>query len=388
MTAMHDDMLNDDLLNDDLLGDEILDDAELAGAERFADALDRIEAGAEAGLDPREDPTLTTLMVLTEELHDTEQRATATPRYASYRTRSRDYLLHRLERERAAAAAAALHEQERARAAQREDGSIWGIPFLRWNVLTPIASAAAAAVVVLAVVVATDTGAVAPVTPDQVTAIEAPAAPAPVPDAQPAADAQPATPDPAPEARTVAFRPSHGPPAENVTDLIIGASMPRTSTAVGATEAIAAIRAIAAIAVPDEAPPAAAPAPVTTPASAPQFVVNPQPQRTAPRTIPEQLTHIDRLLGELTVSVERRAPVPASLLREIAESIAAVAYRIESSPDGVSPEQVATYIRAAADGRILLAAANTAPADGAALDAARRVALDGGLAAATYFKNR
>ena len=219
MTDMHDDMLNDDLL-----GDEILDDAELAGAERFADALDRIEAGAEAGLDPREDPTLTTLMVLTEELHDTEQRATATPRYASYRTRSRDYLLHRLERERAAAAAAAQHEQERARAAQREDGSIWGIPFLRWNVLTPIASAAAAAVVVLAVVVATDTGAVAPVTPDQVAAIEAPAAP-PAPDAQPAAGAQPATPDPAPapEARTVAFRPSHGPPAENVTDLITAA---------------------------------------------------------------------------------------------------------------------------------------------------------------------
>ena len=378
MTDMHDDMLNDDLL-----GDEILDDAELAGAERFADALDRIEAGAEAGLDPREDPTLTALMVLTEELHDTEQRATATPRYASYRTRSRDYLLHRLERERAAAAAAAQHEQERARAAQREDGSIWGIPFLRWNVLTPIASAAAAAVVVLAVVVATDTGAVAPVTPDQVAAIEAPAAPAPAPDAQPAADAQPATPDPAPEARTVAFRPSHGPPAENVTDLITAASMPRTSAAVAPPEAI---RAIAAIAVPDEAPPAAAPAPVTTPASALQFVANPRPQRATPRTLPDQLTYIETLLGELTVNVERKAPVPASLLREITESIAVVAYHIESRPDEVTSAQVVAYIHAAADGRVLLAAAVAEETGVTALSAARSVAQAGVDTASWYLK--
>ena len=375
MTDMHDDMLNDDLL-----GDEILDDAELAGAERFADALDRIEAGAEADLDPREDPTLTTLMVLTEELHDTEQRATATPRYASYRTRSRDYLLHRLERERAAAAAAAQHEQERARAAQREDGSIWGIPFLRWNVLTPIASAAAAAVAVLAVVIATDTGAVAPVTPDQVAAIETPAAPAPVPDAQPAADAQPATPDPAPEARTVAFRPSHGPPAENVTDLISAASMPRTSAAVAPPEATEAI------AVPDEVPPAPAPPSVTPPANTLQFVANPQPQRATPRTLPDQLTYIETLLGELTVNVERKAPVPASLLREITESIAVVAYHIESRPDEVTSAQVVAYIHAAADGRVLLAAAVAEETGVTALSAARSVAQAGVDTASWYLK--
>ena len=375
MTDMHDDMLNDDLL-----GDEILDDAELAGAERFADALDRIEAGAEAGLDPREDPTLTALMVLTEELHDTEQRATATPRYASYRTRSRDYLLHRLERERAAAAAAAQHEQERARAAQREDGSIWGIPFLRWNVLTPIASAAAAAVAVLAVVVATDTGAVAPVTPDQVAAIEAPAVPAPAPDAQPAAGAQPATPDPAPEARTVAFRPSHGPPAENVTDLITAAATPRTSAAVAPPEATEAI------AVPDEVPPAPAPPSVTPPANTLQFVANPQPQRATPRTLPDQLTYIETLLGELTVNVERKAPVPASLLREITESIAVVAYHIESRPDEVTSAQVVAYIHAAADGRVLLAAAVAEETGVTALSAARSVAQAGVDTASWYLK--
>ena len=374
MTDMHDDMLNDDML-----GDEILDDAELAGAERFADALDRIEAGAEAGLDPREDPTLTALMVLTEELHDTEQRATATPRYASYRTRSRDYLLHRLERERAAAAAAAQHEQERARAAQREDGSIWGIPFLRWNVLTPIASAAAAAVAVLAVVIATDTGAVAPVTPDQA-AIEAPAAPVPAPDAQPAAGAQPATPAPAPEARTVAFRPSHGPPAENVTDLITTAATPPTSAAVAPPEATEAI------AVPDEVPPAPAPPSVTPPANTLQFVANPQPQRATPRTLPDQLTYIETLLGELTVNVERKAPVPASLLREITESIAVVAYHIESRPDEVTSAQVVAYIHAAADGRVLLAAAVAEETGVTALSAARSVAQAGVDTASWYLK--
>ena len=80
-------------------------------------------------------------------------------------------------------------------------------------------------------------------------------------------------------------------------------------------------------------------------------------QRATPRTLPDQLTYIDTLLGELTTKVERDQPVPVQLLREIAESIAAVAYHIESRPNEVTSAQVVAYIHAAADGRVLLAAA-------------------------------
>ena len=80
--------------------------------------------------------------------------------------------------------------------------------------------------------------------------------------------------------------------------------------------------------------------------------------------------------------------MPAQLLREITESIAAVAYRIESRPDEVTHAQVVAYIHAAADGRFLLAAAVADEADEAALNAARRVAQDGVVVAGWYFKYR
>ena len=86
--------------------------------------------------------------------------------------------------------------------------------------------------------------------------------------------------------------------------------------------------------------------------------------------------------------MERRERVPARLLREITESIAAVAYRIESSPDEVTSAQVVAYINAAADGRVLLAAAVADEADEAALNAARRVAQDGVVVASWHIKYR
>ena len=159
---------------DNPLGEEILDEIELADAERFADALDRIDAGGEPDLDPREDPTLTALAVLTEDLHEVELRATSTPRYASYRARSRDYLLHRIERERMALAAA--HAASDRRPDRREEPSRgWGIPFLRLNVLSHFATAAAAAVVVLAFVVMAGGGNTPAPTPEQVAAVDTPA---------------------------------------------------------------------------------------------------------------------------------------------------------------------------------------------------------------------
>ena len=341
---------------DNPLGEEILDEIELADAERFADALDRIDAGGEPDLDPREDPTLTALAVLTEDLHEVELRATSTPRYASYRARSRNYLLHRIERERMALAAA--HAASDRRPDRREEPSRgWGIPFLRLNVLSHFATAAAAAVVVLAFVVMAGGGNTPAPTPQQVATVDTPAT---QPVADDADDAQDTTPPAATQPDTAArFQSSGELPGEQAVT-----PGPAPST-VGAT--------------PDAVTPDA-----VTPSStvAVAFLT----QRATPRTLPDQLTYIDTLLGELTTKVERDQPVPVQLLREITESIAAVAYHIESRPNEVTSAQVVAYIHAAADGRVLLAAAVAEEADETALSAARSVAQAGVDTASWYLK--
>ena len=343
---------------DNPLGEEILDEIELADAERFADALDRIDAGGEPDLDPREDPTLTALAVLTEDLHEVELRATSTPRYASYRARSRDYLLHRVERERMALAAA--HAASDKRPDRRDEPSRgWGIPFLRLNVLSHFATAAAAAVVVLAFAVMADGGNTPAPAPEQVAAVDTPAT-LPVADDTDDADARDRTPPVATQSDTpTRFQSSGALPGEQA-------------------------------GTPDAEPPTvvAPSTDVTTGASdsAPSAAVPISAQRATPRTLPNQLTYIDTLLGELTAKVERDQPVPVQLLREITESIAAVAYHIESRPNEVTSAQVVAYIHAAADGRVLLAAAVAADADETALSAARSVAQAGVDTASWYLK--
>ena len=123
------------------------------------------------------------------------------------------------------------------------------------------------------------------------------------------------------------------------------------------------------------------PVPVVAPVSAPV-------QRPTPRTVPEQLDHIETLLGELTVQVERQEPVPSLLLRELTESIGTVAYHIETAPGEITGAQVVAYINAAAHGRLLLAAAVADEVDEAALNAARRVAQDGVAVASWHIKYR
>ena len=71
-------------------------DFEMAEAERFAQALEAIEALAEPDLDPREDPTLFSLAALAAEIHDAEQAATNSAGFKSYCERSRTYVLNRL----------------------------------------------------------------------------------------------------------------------------------------------------------------------------------------------------------------------------------------------------------------------------------------------------
>lgn len=388
MTNMHDPF--DDLTNGEM-PDELVDGVELTDADRFAEVLDRIEAGGGVDLDPREDPTLAALTTVSAQLRDTARESTSTPRFESYRARSRDYLLHRIEREREALAAPASREPERA-----HRRGVAGIPFLRWNVLSPIASAAAAAVAVLAFVALNGAETPAPVAPEQAAVVEPPAA-APVADDE--ADAQdtaePVAPQPDP-ARATFWIPSGQPGVEELLDQFASAVTVRT-TVDDADDAVAALDETATDEPASDTPAdEAAPAPVRAPAA---VAVAPQPaavtppvtapaQRPTPRTVPEQLDYIETLLGELTVQVERDRPVPGRLLRELTESIAAVAYRIEANPDEVTHAQVVAYIHAAADGRFLLAAAVADESDEAALNAARRVAQDGVVVAGWYFKYR
>ncbi len=315
---------------------------DLAEAERFADALERLEASGEAGLDPREDPTLTALTDLAAGLRGAAERAAAGPRFASYRVRSRASLLHRLAG---------------GSAAPRRAAHAHPLPFpLRWNVLSPIASAAAAAVLVLALVALQRGGsgpapaAPAVAVPPEAAAPLAAPAPAPAAPAGPSAGAPPADLPPDPWAIPI-LDAAAAPPAEAPDGYAADAAdTPGEETAIGGAPA----------------PPAATPAP-------------------GPRTIAQELGRIDGLLAAMTVRVERRQPVSAEALRGITESIAAVAYHIESQPASVQREQVIAYIKAAADSRILLAAAHTDAASGAALSAARRVASDGVAVASWYF---
>ena len=310
---------------------------DLAEAERFADALERLEASGEVGLDPREDPTLTALTDLAAGLRGAAERAAAGPRFASYRVRSRASLLHRLAG---------------GSAAPRRAAHAHPLPFpLRWNVLSPIASAAAAAVLVLALV-ALQRGGSEP-------------APAPAVAVQPEAAAPPAAPAPdaAPAGPSAGAPPADLPPDPWAIPILEAAAGPSAEAPDG----------YAAEAPDEETAIGGAPAP---------FVATPAP---GPRTIAQELGRIDGLLAAMTVRVERRQPVSAEALRGITESIAAVAYHIESQPASVQREQVIAYIKAAADSRILLAAAHTDAASGAALSAARRVASDGVAVASWYF---
>ena len=370
-----DDLTNGDM-PDELLDGDLVSDPELADAERFAEILDRMDAGGGVDLDPREDPTLAALTTVAAQLQDNARDATSTPRFESYRARSRDYLLGRIERERAAVAASAAPEP-----AREEPSGLFGVPFLRWTVLAPVASAAA--VLVLAFVVATDGGASTPVEPQTAATVDPPAAqPVASDDAdtqdavEPVADLRAAALDILDIFETVSNRPSEA----ELDDLFTRATevrQPEPTVAVVPDD------------TPEDAPVAAdaAPDPEVVP---PTVAVAPRPvtQRPTPRTVPAQLDHIETLLSELTVKVDRQEHVPAQLLREITESIAAVAYRIEASPDEVTHAQVVAYIHAAADGRFLLAAAVADEADETALNAARRVAQDGVVVAGWYLKYR
>ena len=374
MTNMQDPF--DDLQNGNAGIDdaELVSDEELTDALRFAEVLDRMAVGGGVDLlDPREDPTLAALTTVAAQLDDNAREATSTPRYASYRARSREYLLGRIEREREA--------RHAAQPAREEPSRGFGIPFLRLDVLTHFASAAAAAVVVLAfVVMAGGSESPAPA-PEQVAAVDPPVA---QPDPQPAVVADRVNPadaeaDPLPPVTL----PSNEPSSVEVVDQFTAALDPRPVTPAPVTPGAV---------TPAPVTPVPQPLTVATTSTQPPTVISTRPpavitaQPVVARTLPEQLAYIDTLLSGLTVVVERDLPVSALLLRELTESIAAVAYHIESNPDSVTSTQVVAYIHSAAQTRVLLAAAVADEGGEASLSAARSVAQSAVTTASWYLK--
>lgn len=113
------------------------DALETVEVRRFADSLAVLEAGERLDIDPSEDPELSELVATSVALADTFTAATETPRFESYRMRSRAAILGRLQPSKPAEP---VHFWQR-----------------RWlNIFAPVASAAAAAALTLAFVIATD----------------------------------------------------------------------------------------------------------------------------------------------------------------------------------------------------------------------------------------
>jgi hypothetical protein len=333
---------------------------ERAEADRFAEVVTHLEAGQPSGLDPLEDPALAADASAAAALLNAGQASTSTGRYASYRQRARSSVLHRL---------GVRNTVETDPDPDRHRG---GIPLLRWPVLTPIASAAAAAVAVLAVVVAFDqpTPPVADV-PAHAGALEPLKSPDPAPTVPAAAEPIAADDDD-----------DMGPAATVVQFQMPGAS------GIGGAELIDTITGAAASAV--ETPSTAVETPSTaveTPSTAArELAVAESPP--FPTTVSGLLERVDGLLGVVTADIEHRRPVAVETLRDLTESIAAVAYRIETEPDSVSDRQVLAYLHQTAHSRLVLAAADVGDGEDGVLTAARRIAEDGVAVATNYIRFR
>jgi hypothetical protein len=332
-------------------------DFEMAEAERFAQALEAIEALAEPDLDPREDPTLFSLAALAAEIHDAEQAATNSAGFRSYCERSRTYVLNRL-------GAGRVTEQVDDRA-PRDDRQPFFI--FRWNVLTPVFSAAATAVLVLAFVAMQPDP-----MPQESVAVVQPVAPVEepvglqvtVPDPLPVMDERPPAPKDIP-VRTVEPRPYIEDPIYIYEDEI-GATTPTTPTT-----------------------PTAPTAP-TAPTVPPPVDLGPVPPGQeavyAARVVELEIERIDALITAIAHNVLADEPVDPEMLRAMTESVALVAEQLEARPDVVSKQQVISFLTATAHGRTLLAAAREDDENGRALGAARRAAQDGVVVASLYIR--
>jgi hypothetical protein len=119
-------------------------DRDALAAERLAQALAALEAGADPHVDPREDPELAALLRTAGLLRNGLPDPTESPAFRSYRARSRAYVLHSLEH----AHAPATPQPEREPEPAAELPARW-----RWGSLlvgAPLAAAAAAVALILA----------------------------------------------------------------------------------------------------------------------------------------------------------------------------------------------------------------------------------------------
>ncbi len=326
-------------------------DFEMAEAERFAQALEAIEALAEPDLDPREDPTLFSLAALAAEIHDAEQAATNSAGFRSYCERSRTYVLNRL--------GARQVTQQIGDSAPRGDRQ----PFFvfRWNVLTPVLSAAATAVLVLAFVAMQPDPA-----PQESVAVVQPVAPV-------EQQAGPQVAVPAPSPATVVE-----PPAPVV--------VPARGAAEGAPQGAKDDPAPGPTDGTDGFPFLDAVAPTVPPPVDLGPVMPGQEEAYAARMIELEIERIGTLIGAIAYSVYAERPVDPEVLREMTESVALVAQQLEAQPDLVSKQQVISFLTATAHGRTLLAAARADDENGRALGAARRAAQDGVVVASLYIR--
>ena len=117
-------------------------------ARRLAEALDALEAGADPGIDPREDPELSAQIETVRAVRELHLEATRQPSFATYVRRSGAFIQQQLRQERAP------QPVPRPVTAVAEPVKAGRVHFLfRWSTLAPVTSAAAAAAIVLAFVV-------------------------------------------------------------------------------------------------------------------------------------------------------------------------------------------------------------------------------------------
>ena len=117
-------------------------------ARRLAEALDALEAGADPGIDPREDPELSAQIETVRAVRELHLEATRQPSFAAYVRRSGAFIQQQLRQERAP------QPLPRPATAVAEPVKAGRVHFLlRWSTLAPVTSAAAAAAIVLAFVV-------------------------------------------------------------------------------------------------------------------------------------------------------------------------------------------------------------------------------------------
>ena len=117
-------------------------------ARRLAEELDALEAGADPGIDPREDPELSAQIETVRAVRELHLEATRQPSFATYVRRSGAFIQQQLRQERAP------QPLPRPATAVAEPVKAGRVHFLfRWSTLAAVTSAAAAAAIVFAFVV-------------------------------------------------------------------------------------------------------------------------------------------------------------------------------------------------------------------------------------------